>query len=271
MTGNLSHKGGETLSARKLFVFSLVMICALILSAGAGFCSTEDITTSSQGYGAGFWYASVFGQATDANGNTMSLRSDLGLKNAAGLNADLNWQLGEKFGADLNFAWMKGEKKNYRNPNAFVFNNNFVPANSLVNSTMKLTSTTVCVRYSLVKTQDGQLDFGVAPKFINFESTVTTPGRTIFSQNKSILVPCLALQGKARMSERIYIDGVFHGMKYKDNQLLDFRADLVWNFQHPGWCATIGYRVYDLKAKLDNNQRGKVNWNGPLVTLRYEF
>lgn len=276
MTGNTILKGGKVL--RKITTLTIVLLLTLALTTAAGWCD-DNFMRHTQGYGAGAWYTSIFGEIKGPDGTgtiqTASLRGDLGIKNALGYNVDAEWQFSEKWGANVNYSYVKAESNNFVAPRNFnISTPNGVQAvaiNDRLNTTIKNTTTTFMLRYNLWRNEDGMLDVAVAPKFISMESVVIRNNQTIWNESRSRVIPCVGLSGKQRMSDRLYFDGYAVGIGYNKNHLIDIRADLRWNFQQPGWYATLGYRLYDMRVDLDNNREAKANWNGPVVTIRHEF
>ncbi len=259
---------------RSLLTLTFAVMVIFALSMGSAYAA-DDVMKATQGYGAGAWYTSIYGEVRDNAGNTVSARSDLGHDNALGFNGDLDFELSDKWGLGLNFFYVKSTSTGYRVNRTINYAGTVVPVNDTVTSTIKTTTTTLAIKYNLARNEDGQLDIQLSPKMITFEANAraATAGNLFTPVDETVFIPTIGLSGKQRLSERLYLYGNVEGMGYKSNSLIDARADLRWNFQHPGWFATLGYRYYQVRLNDINNtiNRASLHWNGPVATLRYEF
>ncbi len=255
--------------AKKVALFAI----ALLVVMGAGWAwAADDFMANTQGYGFGAWYTSIYGQVT-SGGTTISARSDLGLTSGYGIVADANWQLGDKWGIDLNYTYLKSKRDKFSSPKTYNFEGKVVTVNDQVDTSLSLSVIKGLIRYSIVRNEDGQLDLGVAPLYVNADVNIydRTRNLSLVNENKGAFFALPSLSGKQRLSERLYFSGYAQGLSVSQQRMIDVRADLCWNFQHPGWFATIGYRYTDIKVNLSGNRKATVHWNGPMITLRAEF
>lgn len=259
------------MTGKKFTAIAIALVFILAIGA-TGAWAAEDFMRNTQGYGVGAWYASMYGQVTSGT-QSFSLRQDLGITDSFASNVDINWQFDDRWGLDVNHVWAKGSTSRFTTPSGFVFEGNNVAAGDILNSSVKLNMLSLLIRYSLVRNEDGQFDIGISPRLLKAEASVydVTTGTSILNEDKTVFFALPALSGKQRISERIYFDGNAQALSLEGNRMVDLRADLRWNFQHPGWFATLGYRYVDARVELTGNRVGTIHWNGPVLTVRKEF
>jgi hypothetical protein len=261
----------ETLIMKKFTAFAVALLLV------AAFCTTsvsaQDFMHNTQGYGAGVWYVSTFGNFADGVNQPVSLRQQLGIRRGWGLNGDAEWQFTDKWGANFNYSRVEMTSTNHVVPTEFTYGAATVAAGQRVDSTINFSTASLMLRYNLYRTPDGTIDFAVAPTLVNYDGTVRRAGTTtaVIDETQNVFIPTVGFSGKQRIAESLHLTGSIVGMGHRDNRLIDFRTDLLYNFQSPGWYATLGYRYYDVRVTPSANRQATQNWNGPLATIRYEF
>lgn len=278
-----TSKGGTMF--KKLAAIAIIMLMALAICANGAWAdeakmapaNSGDFMSATQGYDANIWYTSIYGDLTDVFGNVTKLRGDLGLKHGWAYGANMNWEFSDKWGADLNFFTESKTAVDQIAPRNYFVNTTFIPAGALTTTKLTLTNVDLLIRYNLARSSEGRFDIGVAPKLTTMDVSITQRPNTaaastaVYAKNTSVVIPVVGLSGKQRIAERLYLDGKLEGMFWKSQHLVDFKADMRYNFQYPGWYGTLGYRIYDAKVDMKNGMTGKATWNGPFASIRYEF
>ena len=268
---------------KKLAAFSITLLLAFALCASAAW-SSDDFINSTQGYGVGVWWNTVYGDVT--YGTKLNLRGDLGLKNGKpALNLDAEWKLNDKWGIGLNYFHSRhdGDSTAVRNQ---VFNGAQILAGDKMSSRLTLDTISVLAKYNLYRSEDSTLNVLGGAKFISADLSITkqatvnpvlAPRFNFTLKPSTSFYPALGLSGKQRIADRVHIYGDFTGMfdvgggNVKNGYFMDFRGGLRYNFQHPGWYLTFDYRTFGSRVERNNGNKSRIWWNGPAVTLRYEF
>jgi hypothetical protein len=257
---------------KKITAFAVALLLITAFCTTSALCA-DDFMQSTQGYGAGAWYVSTFGNFADAVDNQVSMRAQLGLKRGWGFHGDADWQFSDTWGGNINYSRVEITSDNFRGHGGFMYRTNVVAAGTPLNSRVNFSTLTFMARYNIYRTADGTIDFAVAPTWVDYQATVRnmTTNNLVINETSRKVIPCIGFSGKQRMADNLYLLGELKGMGYKDNRLIDFRTDLRYNVQAPGLFLTLGYRYYDLRLTPGTNRQVTQNWNGPMATIRYEF
>lgn len=267
----------------KLAAFSLTLLLAFVLCAASAF-SSDDFINTNQAYGAGVWWNTVYGEVR--YGSTLNLRGDLGLATSKpAINLDAEWRFNDKWGATLNYFYVKhtGATTAMRNQ---VFNGAQILTGDRMSSALTMSTASLMARYNLYRSEDNTFDVSAGAKVISTDLNITKQAninpvlapRFNFSLKPAVsFMPAIGLSGKQRIADRIHIYGDFSGMfdvgstGVKNGYVLDMKGGFRYNFQHPGWYLTLDYRSFGVDIKRRNGNDARIWWNGPAVTLRYEF
>jgi hypothetical protein len=272
------------LTGRKLTAFSLTLVLAFLLCASAGW-SSSDFINSTQSYGVGAWWNTVYGSVT--YGSTMNLRGDLGMKEGKpAVVVDAEWQFNDKWGAKFDYFYVKhtGSSTSARTT---LFNGAQIIAGDRMASTLSISTASLMAKYSLYRSEDSKLDVLGGVKLMSIDLTiakegnvnpVVAPAFNFSLRPTQNFMPAIGISGKQRISDRIHMFGDFSGMFDVGNNggvsngyVADLKAGLRYQFQHPGWYLTLDYRMFGANVQRTNGNASKIWWNGPAVTIRYEF
>lgn len=269
--------GGKKLTSRRIttivaFLFLACMLCVSNVWA-------SDFINATQGYGAGVWFTSLYGDVT--YGDSLSLRGDLSLKQATGFTAEGEWKFNDKWGFSVDYAYLQdsGSKNIGRN---LTFNGRPIVRGDRLHSKLTLSTVSFMVNYNITRTEDSTLNACLGGRYMDIDLHIrkdpsVVPGFNFNLNPSASLLPQIGLSGKQRIAERVYIYGDFMGIfdvgtgDIKNANQYDFRAGARWNFQDPGWYATFEYRAFGTRMERKNGDKSNLYWNGPQFTVRYEF
>jgi len=262
----------------------MVALLAIFTLSASNAWSADDFINSTQSYGAGVWWTTLYGNVNYTN--ALSLRGDLGLKQSASFIADAEWQFSDKWGATVNYFVQKTTGSNNIGRNT-VFNGANVLAGDQFNSVLNTSIVNLMARYSVVKTEDSRLDLQAGAKWISMDLSISklanpvlpavAPAFNFSLKPAASFLPAIGLSGKQRISERVYMFGDFSGIfnvgtgSITKGNLIDLRAGVRYNFQHPGWYVTGEYRYFKTQVTRTNGNSVNLNMGGPAITVRYEF
>lgn len=277
MKGENIFLGGIKLTSRKVVAFTIALFLAFACCVSNAW--SNDFINSTQGYGVGVWFTSIYGNVD--YGNSLSLRGDLNLKQATGITADAEWQLNDKWGLSLNYFQLQDEGDQTMGRNT-TFNGRPIARGDRLHSKLTLSTVSFMFRYNITRTEDGTFDVGAGGKFMDTDLSIRkeasiVPGFNFTLHPSATLYPVIGLSGKQRIAERVYLFGDFSGMfdvgsgDIKNANMYDFRAGARWQFQEPGWYATFEYRAFGTRVSRTNNNASNIYWNGPAFTVRHEF
>lgn len=279
----IQQEGGKKLTSRKLAAFLITLLLAFFLCATSAWCS-DDFINSDSGYGVGIWWTTVYGDVK--YGSTLNLRGDLGLKQGQpAINLDAEWNFNDKWGAVVNYFYVKQTGASTAGRSQ-IFNGAQILTGDRMNSSLTVSTASFMAKYNLYRSEDSLLDVQAGGKLLSTTLNITKAGNINpvlapafnFSLKPTVsFMPAIGLSGKQRIAERIHVYGDFTGMfdvgqsDVKQGWLTDFKAGLRYNFQHPGWYLTLDYRYFGTWVERNNGNHAKINWNGPAVSIRYEF
>ncbi len=268
---------------RKLTALSVAFLLAFVLCASAAW-SSDDFINSTQGYGVGVWWNTVYGEVV--YGTKLDLRDDLNLKNGKpALNLDAEWNFNDKWGMTLNYFHARHDGSSTA-ARSQVFNGAQILAGDRMETKLRLDTVSVMAKYNLYRTQDSVLDLQGGAKLISSDlsihkqatiNPVLAPRFNFSLKPTTSFYPALGLSGKQRIADRIHIYGDFTGMfdvgggNVKNGYFLDFKGGFRYNFQHPGWYLSFDYRTFGSRVERNNGNKSRLWWNGPAINLRYEF
>jgi len=263
--------------SKKIVALTVALFVLVALSSSAAW--SADFVNASQGYDAGIWFTSMYGNVKYTG--TLSLRGDLSLKQNAGFIADAEWRLNDKWGAQFNYFRIQATGDNTISKD-LVFNGRNIFNGDQLHSRLSITHAAFMAKYNIYRNSESQFDIMAGVKYIDFNLNIRNNGagggnRFTFDLHPSGAVPVLGLSGKQRIAEGVYLFGDFSGIfdlgggNIKNGNLIDFKGGLRWNFTEPGWYATAEYRVFGSKIERTNGNSANIYWNGPAVTIRYEF
>ena len=265
------------MTSRKVVAITVALFLAFACCVSNAWA--HDFINSTQGYGVGVWFTSIYGNVD--YDNSLSLRGDLNLKNAVGINADAEWQFNDKWGLSLNYFQLQEEGSQTMGRNT-TFNGRAIVRGDRLHAKLTLSTVSFMVRYNITRTEEGTLDVGAGGKFMDMDLHIrkdasTVPGFNFNLNPSATLYPVIGLSGKQRIAERVYLFGDFSGIfdvgsgEIKNANMYDFRAGARWQFQEPGWYATFEYRAFGTRVSRTNNNASNIYWNGPAFTIRHEF
>lgn len=262
---------------RKITVFVVALLLACMFSVSSAW--SHDFINSTQGYDAGVWFTSLYGNVK--YGQELSLRGDLDLKQATGFVADGEWKFNDKWAISVNYAYMEttGDKAIGRNLN---FNNRPIVRGDRLYSKLNLSTVNFLVHYNIYRTEDSTLNVAAGARYMDISLNIRkdasiVPGFDFKLSPTASFIPSIGLSGKQRITERIYAYGDFTGIfdvgsgDIKNANQYDFKGGLRWNFQELGWYATCEYRAFGTRISRTNDNSANFYWNGPAFTVRYEF
>lgn len=263
--------------SRKIAAFAVALFLTCVLCVSNGYC--YDFINSTQGYDAGVWFTSLYGNVNYTN--ALSFRQDMGLKQATGFVADADWRFNDKWGFQVNYFGLSTTGDSIMDRNT-TFNNRPINRGDRIHSKITLSTVAFMVNYNVAKTEDSLLNVMAGGRFINLDLNIVkdpsvVPGFNFTLCPAATFVPAIGLSGKQRISGRIYLFGDFQGIfsvgggDIKNGNMYDLRGGARWQFQEPGWYATFEWRSFGTKVNRTDNTSCNINWNGPAVTVRYEF
>jgi len=265
------------LTSRKIIAFAVALFLVLTLCVSNAW--SQDFINSTQGYQAGLWFTSLYGNVD--YGNSLSIRGDLNLKNTAGITANAEWKFNDKWGLAVDYFYLEesGDKTMGRST---TFNNRVIFRGDRLHSKLTLSTVSFLVSYNLGRTEDSTFNVTAGGRFMNMNLRIRkdpslAPGFNFTLNPSATLYPAIGLSGKQRIAERVYMYGDFNGMfdvgggNIKNANMYDFRGGLRWNFQEPGWYAAIEYRAFGTRVSRKNGNASNIYWNGPAIMVRHEF
>jgi len=265
------------LKSNKIITFAVALFVVFVLCASNAWA--HDFINSTQGYDAGVWFTSFYGNVNYTN--SLSLRGDLNLKNAVAFAADGEWRFNDKWGLGISYFHVTEEGDQTINRNT-VFNNHPINRGDRLHAKLTLSTVSFLLRYNITRTEDTTFNVAAGARFFDFDLDIRkdpslVPGFSFNLKPSATLLPAIGLSGKQRMTERLYIYGDFSGIfdvgggDIKNANMYDFKAGLRWNFSEPGWYATAEYRCFGTRVSRSNGNSANIYFNGPAVTIRYEF
>ncbi|MCE1248012.1 MAG: porin family protein [Firmicutes bacterium] len=265
------------MTGKRVIGFVVVLFLALTFCVNSAW--SYDFINSTQGYDAGVWFNSLYGNVN--YGNSLSLRGDLNLKQATGFTADADWKFNDKWSLGANYSYMSTTGDQTINRNT-TFNGRPIVRGDRLHSKLTLSTLSFMFNYNIVRNEDSTLNAGVGARYMNLDLNIVKDPSVVAGFNFALrptasFIPIIGLSGKQRITERIYLFGDFSGMfdvggnDIKNASLYDFKGGARWNFQEPGWYATFEYRAFGTRLSKNNGDSSNIYWNGPAFTVRYEF